>query len=92
MSDGRVHRIESLNAFVACRHSRGGRLPDLTHEGGVGFAICDRCSSADEFADHVVGERLEADLSARAFLPSALVIEVQGVFAVCRSDEVSATT
>jgi len=90
ISDGRVHRIESLNAFVACRHSRGAQLEPV-HERGVGFAICDRCGSADEFVDPVVGEKLEADLSARAFLPRALTIEVRGLCAVCRSDEVSST-
>ena len=31
ISDGKVHRIESLNAFVACRHSRCAE-PDHEHE------------------------------------------------------------
>ena len=91
ISDGKVHRIESLNAFVACRHSRGAEL-DHEHEGGVGFAICDRCGSVDEFFDPVVGERLDADLSARSFLPRAVTVEVRGLCAGCRSEEASPAT
>ena len=91
ISDGKVHRIESLNAFVACRHSKGAEL-DHEHERGVGFAICDRCGSVDEFVDPVVGERLDADLSARSFLPRAVTVEVRGLCAGCRSEEASPTT
>ena len=91
ISDGKVHRIESLNAFVACRHSSCAES-DHEHARGVSFAICDRCGSVDEFFDPVVGERLEADLSARSFLPRAVTVEVRGLCAGCRSDEASATT
>jgi len=91
ISDGKVHRIESLNAFVACRHSSCAES-DHEHARGVSFAICDRCGSVDEFFDSVVGERLEADLSARSFLPRAVTVEVRGLCAGCRSDEASATT
>lgn len=89
ISDGKVHRIESLNSFVACRHARDAQRGSV-HERGVGFAICDRCGSVDEFVDPVVGERLDADLSARAFLPRALAIEVRGLCAICQLDEESA--
>ena len=91
ISDGKVHRIESLNAFVACRHSSCGELGH-EHARGVSFAICDRCGSVDEFVDPVVGERLEADVSARSFLPRAVTVEVRGLCADCRADEASATT
>src|SRR3990172_6339658 len=35
IASGSAHRLESLNAFVACS--------PVTHEGGGGFAICDDC-------------------------------------------------
>jgi Fur family zinc uptake transcriptional regulator len=82
ISVGKVHRIESLNAFVACRHS-GCSEWDNEHEWGGGFSICDRCGSVDEFADPLV--------VARAFRPRALTIEVQGLCGECRLDEAGAT-
>ena len=91
ISDGKVHRIESLNAFVACRHSNCAEH-DHKPTQGVSFAICDRCGSVDEFVDPVVGERLDADLSARSFLPRAVTVEVRGLCAGCRSEEASPTT
>jgi len=41
IAEGRAHRLESLNAFVACRHP--------THRGAAIFAICDECRSVTEF-------------------------------------------
>ncbi len=41
MDDGLVHRLESLNAFVACTH-------DHAHK-AVAFAVCDECGSVFEF-------------------------------------------
>ena len=38
---GLVHRIESLNAFVACRFPGEVHLP--------GFKICEACGAAEEF-------------------------------------------
>jgi Fur family zinc uptake transcriptional regulator len=38
---GLAHRIESLNAFIACR------FPGETHL--AGFHVCERCGRADEF-------------------------------------------
>ena len=53
MKAGLVHRLESLNSFVACTDSH-------THANGMtAFAICENCGTVAEFADPVVGERLE---------------------------------
>jgi Fe2+ or Zn2+ uptake regulation protein len=41
IADGQAHRLESLNAFVACRHP--------AHEGAAVFAICDDCGIVTEF-------------------------------------------
>ena len=41
IADGQVHRLESLNAFVACRHP--------SHRGAAVFAICDDCGTVTEF-------------------------------------------
>jgi Fur family transcriptional regulator, zinc uptake regulator len=91
ISDGKAHRIESLNAFVACRHPRCAEVGQ-EHKGGVGFAICDRCGAINEFVDPMISETVAADLSTLAFLPRALTIEVRGLCASCREDNASAET
>jgi Fur family zinc uptake transcriptional regulator len=49
MKGGLVHRLESLNAFVACAepHDHSHRM--------TAFAICDTCGQVMEFSDHAVG-------------------------------------
>ena len=83
---GKVHRIESLNAFVACKDSdHSGHIH--THDTSVGFAICDQCGSVDEFIDPHLHDRINADLSSRAFVPRASAIEVHGLCADCNSEK-----
>ncbi|MGE4247385.1 MAG: Fur family transcriptional regulator, partial [Parvibaculaceae bacterium] len=48
---GLVHRLESLNSFVACAHPH-----DHIH-GLIAFAICESCGQVDEFPDAVVEKR-----------------------------------
>jgi Fur family transcriptional regulator, zinc uptake regulator len=82
ISDGKAHRIESLNAFVACQHGHGAEPVHRQGE-GLGFVICDRCGSVDEFIDPVIGERVAATLVERGFSASAVTLEVRGVCATC---------
>ena len=49
---GLVHRLESLNAFVACAHPRHGE--------GTAFAICGDCGVVEEFVDSDVSAALGA--------------------------------
>nr|WP_281032616.1 transcriptional repressor [Phyllobacterium salinisoli] len=42
---GRMHRLESMNAFVVCSHSRYGQI----HPRITAFEICEACGKADEF-------------------------------------------
>ena len=42
---GKVHRIESMNAFVACEHSLC-KVSDMT-----AFTICDKCEKVSEVKD-----------------------------------------
>jgi Fur family transcriptional regulator, zinc uptake regulator len=74
---GLVHRLESLNAFVACAHKH-------CHEDcASAFAICEKCGSVTEFSDDAVMARLR-DWSGKAkFAPSKMVVEVRGVCAAC---------
>lgn len=81
---GKVHRIESRNAFVACRDSHGhDHHHTHHHDRTVGFAICDRCGAVDEFIDRELHERIDADLVSKGFAPHSSFIEVLGLCAVC---------
>lgn len=44
---GLIHRVEALNAYIACDHSQGGHIAE--------FFICDKCESLEERSanDHI---------------------------------------
>lgn len=74
---GLVHRLESINAFVACAH------PDCHEHELIAFAICQTCGRVDEFSDRDVEERLGRWVSAHRFTPSKTTIEIRGTCAAC---------
>lgn len=81
---GKVHRIESLNAFVACRNGEHHHPHDEPQPGrAVGFTICDRCGTVDEFNDAALFEQLDLRLADRRFSPRTSAIEVHGLCAGC---------
>lgn len=85
IASGQVHRIESLNAFVACREGEHHHAHDDDHltRRAVAFTICDRCGAVDEFVDAAVFEHLDAGLATRSFHPRASAIEVHGLCGAC---------
>lgn len=77
LAAGLVHRIETLNAFVACAH------PHCHAHGLIAFAICEDCGQVDEFSDEVVRERLGAWSAAKGFKVGKTTIEIRGHCAAC---------
>lgn len=77
MRTGRVHRLESLNSFVACHGHH-----DHAH-GMTGFAICETCGQVEEFSDEVVTDRLESWVGKSGFKAANAVIELRGLCAEC---------
>lgn len=71
---GLVHRLESLNAFVACAHPDEGCC---TH-GITAFTICESCGKVTEFHDHTIEERLAAFAQGHNFKPGKTTIEIRG--------------
>lgn len=72
LDHGLVHRLESLNAFVACSHAQ-------CHDTGViAFAICEGCGHVSEFSDEEVSRRLGAWARKNRFRPSKTTIEIRG--------------
>lgn len=79
MKSGLVHRLESINSFVACHGHHH-------HDRGItGFAICETCGQVTEFTDPVVSERLEAWAQATGFKASKAAIELRGTCGKCAS-------
>ncbi|MDR3471468.1 MAG: Fur family transcriptional regulator [Devosia sp.] len=76
---GLAHRLESLNAFVACAHA------DAEHQGLAAFAICEGCGRVDEFADDVVEERLSTWSRTTGFKTERTTIEIRGQCKDCRA-------
>lgn len=79
LAEGLVHRLESINAFVACAH------PHHHSHGLTGFAICDTCGSVEEFSDDIVEERLQAWSHSRGFKAARTTMEIRGLCAECRA-------
>lgn len=77
MEYGLVHRLESLNSFVACAHPH-----DHQHR-LVAFAICDKCGQVDEFCDPIIEERLKGWAKGDAFTLARTTIELRGTCANC---------
>lgn len=78
MANGFVHKLESVNAFVACHHPS-------SEQHSVPFLICNRCHSAVELEDREVVEQLEARAKTLGFQPQAQTLEVHGLCARCAS-------
>lgn len=76
MANGFVHKLASVNAFVACHHPSSARH-------SVPFLICDRCHSAVELEDRAVVAKLEQRARALGFRPQAQTLEVHGLCAAC---------
>lgn len=77
---GLVHKLESMNAFVACAH------PDeqCASHGLTGFAICDECGSVIEFHHHKLEHDLEKLLKDKGFKVDKSVVEIRGCCANCQ--------
>ena len=76
---GLVHRVESLNAFVACAHT-----DDIPHD-VMGFAICDDCGCVAEFADAAAVRTLHRWAREQGFRVDSATIELKGCCRACRS-------
>lgn len=74
---GLAHRLESLNAFVACAH------PNCHENELIAFGICENCNKVWEFSDEEVSKRLDLWAKARDFTPLKTSLEIRGICAKC---------
>lgn len=75
---GLVHRIESLNAFVACDQPHHDHAHSL-----ILLAICDQCGRVDESSDAAVERGLQRWAGQHTFRMGGVSIEIHGTCAAC---------
>lgn len=75
IEQGAAHRLESLNAFVACAHK--------AHKGAAVFAICERCSTVTEFNEARAVEALATWAKREKFSVTQMTLELRGLCAAC---------
>jgi len=76
---GLAHRLESLNAFVACRH------PDCDGHQTVAFTICESCGDVTELSDEPLARRLKKVMRETHFALQKTTLELRGICQRCQS-------
>ena len=79
IDSGSVHRIESLNAFVACRH-HGCSGDEVSI-----FMLCERCDNVTEAVDTATAAALVSLCAARSFSATRQMIEITGICEACQT-------
>lgn len=72
---GLVHKIESLNAYVACGHT--------SHSHSAVFLICDECGGAEELHAVETTSAVTRETEAAGFKINHAVIEARGTCRKC---------
>ena len=72
---GRIHRLESLNAYIACQCDR--------HQQASVLSICDDCGTVEESVAPDVLKEVSKVTGKSGFAPRRHVIEVHGVCGTC---------
>ena len=72
---GQIHRLESLNAYVACQS-------EAHHQTSV-LSICEDCGVVEETFEPDIFSRLSAALRKSGFSAQRHIIEVNGICASC---------
>jgi Fur family zinc uptake transcriptional regulator len=75
IEEGLAHRLESLNAFVACNHPH--------HPGKAVFAICDMCGAVQEFDSASAIKTLQTWARNNDFQVRSMTLELRGRCADC---------
>lgn len=77
---GMVHRLESLNAFLACRN------PSCDPHTTIAFTICDQCGRVSEFSDGRLATHLNSIARAAEFRSTKSTIELRGLCSSCQKN------
>lgn len=77
---GQVHRLETMNAYVACSD------PGHVHDVPV-FAICTTCRGTEELTGVGVLKVLERQAEEAGFAIDRATVEIEGRCATCRAGD-----
>ena len=77
---GLVHRLESLNAFVACKQ----RTCDHQSKKTIMFTICEICGSVQELVNNGLEHLVRSLEKDNDFLTNRSVIELKGICSTCK--------
>lgn len=77
VEEGLAHRVESINAYVACAHSHHS-------DRAVIFAICDDCGMVEEIDDPEAIARLRETAESDAFQVQRMAVEARGLCEQCQ--------
>ena len=77
VEQGRVHRLESLSAFVACQH------PDCQSHAATVFMICEKCGRVNEHTDTATANVLSAVAAQSGFQVQKTSVELRGLCSAC---------
>ncbi|WP_375588746.1 Fur family transcriptional regulator [Hoeflea alexandrii] len=75
---GMVHRLESLNAFVACSH------PGCDGDNTIAFMICEKCGQVNEITDNALAKRVKQLAGDASFALKKTTIELRGICRTCQ--------
>lgn len=89
IDEGLAHRLETRNAYVACREAGHGAGHACGHRHRAGFMICRSCGKTLEFADDEIELLLSRAAARGGFAAERVAIEIQGLCADCAAEGVS---
>jgi Fur family zinc uptake transcriptional regulator len=86
---GFVHKIERLNAYIACCHPSHGPSQGPGGEAGMGhgacFLICSHCRKVAEVEDGALDIAIAQAAAGRGFAMRRIVLEIEGTCPACRN-------
>ena len=74
---GKVHRIESMNAFIACEHT----LCEINHM--TAFTICDKCEKVSEVKDEELSDYISLRVKKLGLSAPKTHLEIHGLCNNC---------
>ena len=77
---GLIHKLESINSFVACQHA------DCAHQ-IAGFAICDGCDQVSEIIDDELESQIRSVAKTAGLVPKKSTMEIHGLCISCTVNE-----
>lgn len=75
---GLVHRVEKLNAYVACHY------PYAKADETAQFLICTKCGTTEEIEHRSLGKKVLQEAEEKGFIVNQTILEMVGICADCQ--------